>query len=226
MLTGCTCRVYFPWLRAILSPAIYLWDSFTPLKGQPCFFFFKLLFLCFFYGLGCLRICWVTLLEIILYSALLHILQLCTQPTWVVKSLSSPGGTGRPGLKPGLCHQSQAGAVSQGCEHACRLPFLRHSGVCSMGSVTGLAEVPVSSLPHLVRAPSAPRRQDRLHLLLVILSWCTLGNLLRPLTFFVCACFLGRKSLSEVNILCEMWNNHENCWALVLNFSSWRLCRI
>ena len=81
-------------------------------------------------------------------------------------------------------------------------------------------------LPRLVRAPSAPGRQGRLHLLLVFLSWCALGNSLRPLTFFVCACFLGRKSLSEVNILCEMRNNHENCWALVFNFSSWRLCRI
>lgn len=81
-------------------------------------------------------------------------------------------------------------------------------------------------LPRLVRAPSAPGCQGHLHLLLVILSWCTSGNSLRPLTFFVSASFLGRKSLSEVNILCEMRNNHENCWALVLNFSSWRLCRI
>ena len=81
-------------------------------------------------------------------------------------------------------------------------------------------------LPRLVRAPSAPELQGCLHLLLVILSWCTLGNSLLPLTFFVCASFLGRKSLSEANILCEIRNNHENCWALVLKFSSWRLCRI
>ena len=53
--------------------------------------------------------------------------------------------TAHVAVKPGFCHQPQAGA--RGCEHACRLPFLHHSGMCSMGSVTGLAEVSVSSVP-------------------------------------------------------------------------------
>ena len=149
-------------------------------------------------------------MEIILYSALLHILQLCTQPTWQW----SQGSATNPRQEPGVVSMlaGSPSCITRGCVvWEVWLVWLRF--LCPL-------------FPRLVRAPSAPELQGCLHLLLVILSWCTLGNSLLPLTFFVCASFLGRKSLSEANILCEMRNNHENCWALVLKFSSWRLCRI
>ena len=204
MLTGCTCRVYFPWLRAILSPAIYLWDSFTPLKGQPCFFFLSCYFYVFFMGL-----------DVYVYAGwpywkLSYTVLCCTScscahsPRELWSHWAAPGEQVVPAWSQGSATNPRQEQSARGVSMLAGSPSCVTQGFVVWEVWLVWLRFLCPLLPRLVRAPSAPRRQDRLHLLLVILSWCTLGNLLRPLTFFVCACFLGRKSLSEVNILCEM----------------------
>lgn len=76
------------WKKRVLS--IFRDETFCGFVGGTLSWLIKVsLYLrscCFYiaplsYGPECLGMCWVTLAEIILYSVLLHILQLCIQPT-------------------------------------------------------------------------------------------------------------------------------------------------